>query len=179
MKLLKPDEVKALKESELSKDLARTEATKNALKAAQTDLSTVEAKFEVALANQHVTWAKEEEEHNSKIVALTDEIKKLEAKRDSLLIPIEEREKKSHDLLVSAEATYQEASVAKQKADTVLLDNERMSDLLTEKLDEVGERELSLKEWENKLELWQKSQDAEREQIKKLSQELTNNLSKL
>ena len=172
MQLLSVKELSNKRESESLKDIERTKLTKEQLNFVTKSLEDAEAKFNLALANQHIRWKQEEEEAVKRIEELNKEIKELEVKKTSILVPIEEREKKSYDLLIEAEKTFNEA-LGKQKY------NDEITILLEEKLDSLHELETSLEEREKVLQVKEKANEDQRLIIKNLSDGLSNKLSKL
>ena len=88
MKLLTPQEVKDRKQAEIARDITKTENIKKALEKSTNQLNDINAKFKLALAGQHMRWAKEEEEYIKRIEILKDEIKALEEEKRTI-IPID------------------------------------------------------------------------------------------
>lgn len=172
MQLLSVKELSNKREFERLKDIERTKLTKEQLNFVTKSLEDAEAKFNLALANQHIRWKQAEEEAIKRIEELNKEIKELEVKKTSILVPIEEREKKSYDLLIEAEKTFNEA-LEKQKY------NDEITILLEEKLDSLHELETSLEEREKVLQVKEKANEDQRLIIKNLSDGLSNKLSKL
>jgi hypothetical protein len=179
MKILSASEIKQASESERVKDITRTETTKKALAEVQRQLDESEAKFEVALANQRSRWANEEETATRKVLSLAEEIKNLEEKKRLALIPIEREKEIAHNLFIQAESTLQEAKETAKKAEESLQHNQELEVILQEKIDGLSERENKLDYRDRNLVLREEAAIAEREQIKKLSQELSIKLTKL
>lgn len=172
MKLLSVKELSEKRESERLKDIERTRLVKEQLNSVTKSLEEAEAKFNLALANQHIRWKQAEEEAIKRIEDLNKEIKELELKKESILVPIEEREKKSYDLITEAEKTFNKA-LEKQKY------NDEITVLLEEKLDSLHEFEINLEEREKTLQVKEKANEEQRLIIKNLSDSLSNKLSKL
>lgn len=179
MKLLTPTEIKQSSESERTKDIARTTSVKSTLAKAQAELDEVNAKFELALANQQIRWAKEEEEAIKTIASLNEELKTLYKQREVLLIPIDEDRNKAHTLFKEAEKVLEEAKGKDREVNLLKTHWEDMSDLLTSRLDELSDREENLNEREQHIVIREDAIKAEREQIRQLSSELSNKLNKL
>lgn len=144
MKVLDPKQIKQGKELENQRDASRTEDTRKALSSVQSKLDDAEARFDVALKNQRVRWESEEKEATDKIFSLQTEVRSLEIERKSLLIPIDAEADRAHNLLKEAEKALSDAEKTKS-------DNEAVSELLQEKLDDVSSRELDAKDEETRL----------------------------
>lgn len=176
MKLLTPTEIKASKETELAKDLLRTEAVKSALAAITADLDLTEAKFTVALSNQRIRWAKEEQEASERLQLIEVTINTLQRQRDELNIPIEAEAKKAHDLFTQAEIVLDDARKTQHESEQAKQYNGELAVLLQDKLDDMAERETAVELREQKVAIREQAVDAEREQIKQLSSELLSKL---
>ncbi len=166
MKLLSIKEVSDKKESERLKDIERIRLVKEQLGIVTKSLEDSEARFNLALANQHLRWKQAEEEAVKKIEDLNKEIKELEIKKSSILVPIEEREKKSYDLQARAEVILNHA-LDKEK------DNDELTKILEEKIDSLHEWETSLQEREKVLEAKEKANEDQRLIIQKISESLS------
>lgn len=165
MKLLKAEEVKTANQQQITKDTLRTLASKKALKEVSSELDEANAKFELALANQHVRWAKEEEEALLTIQKLENEVKKLEVKKAQALIPIDIIKQNAYDLLKGAEKVMVEARSKDNEAELRL-------ESLTDRLDEVGERETKVESLEQYIYIRQKNLILQEEGQKKLRETL-------
>ena len=174
-----PAQVKQANDAEQAKVIARTETTRNALNKAQQALDEAEAKFEVALANQRIRWAKEEGEALAKLDNLRLEIDVLEQKRAEARFPIEEEKKKAHDLFIQAEAVIADAKESAREADKHRQHHEELSDILQGRIDDLTERETEVKRREDLLRVREMAVTEERNNIKKLSQELSIKLTSL
>lgn len=130
LKILKAEEIKQANAAQLTRDLIRTKNTQDALNETQRRLDEAEAKFDVALANQRLRWAKEEEEATHRLDAVRKEISQMERLKESLLIPIDEKQKKVDDLRIKSEQTMA---------------------LIMMKIDDLSEREQDLNLREQKL----------------------------
>lgn len=177
LKIFKPEEIKAARETELARDIARTNVVKQTSLEATRQLDDLESRFEIALANQRVRWAKEEEEKTTHLAQLDSEIRAKEKERDELLSPIEEKRKKAENLYQEAEIILESARKAKNEADTIKAENEELQEKLEAKLDEFSEREVDLLQREQKGDIREQSLIAERESIKRLSKELFDKLN--
>lgn len=155
-----------VKDAELAKNIARTKATREALADAQKELANVEASFQFALATQKVKWAREEQETTSKIEALHKELADLEKQKIDALIPIEVLAKNAHNLM-------EEAERALAKAEEKQRQNDNQGELLEEKIDGITEKEEELAQREAKLVVKEKAVEAQSEMVKNLSADLT------
>jgi len=178
-KLLTPAELKSARDADVARDRSRIDATKKALGTLETQLNDAEAKFQMTLANQGVKWAKAEEEAMHRIDALKREIADLEKQREALRIPMADEEKRAHDLFKQAEDVYAQATKTKQEAEALKLGNDITSEMLTSRLDDLTGREVDLLHRQEKLDVREQGLSMERENIKKLSQELSIKLNSL
>lgn len=179
MKLLTPKEVADRKQAETAKDIIRTKEVKETLESLTKDLNETEARFNVALANQRIRWVKEEEGYLERLSSLKKEIDVLEKQKKEACIPIEERERKSYDLLNAAESAFKESLEKGKKADERMNEVEQMADMLQKKLDDVYEKETELEEREKKVLVRELAVEDERKMISHLSAELSTKLQKL
>lgn len=179
MKLLKTDEIKSATVAQNFKDVIRTQQVKETLKEANTQLDDVEMKFETTLAKQRVLWAKLEEEALKKLKELEEEWTIKKSSYETMLVPIEELDRKSHNLFQEAERILESARAKSREAEQAKADAEELKELLTEKIDGLTECEDLVKEREVKMELERLTLDHEREDIRKLSSELTQKLNSL
>lgn len=179
MKILSATEIKQAKEVELTKDIVRTESVKNALDKATQQLNETDARFELALANQRTRWAKEEEEATQKILSMQAEVKKLEKLKEQALIPIEKEKELAHNMFKEAEKVLEEARIEKNRADERYEECEELRERLMNRLDEAAERATLLDNREQHILIREEAIDSERDQIKKLSKELSIKLSTL
>jgi chromosome segregation ATPase len=176
---MSPVEIKQSKESELSKDIMRTQAVKSALERAQVELDNSEAKFNAMLAKQQARWEGANEEAIKKITDLQNEIKDLEKQREQINFPIEEEKKKAHDLFIQAEDTFKLARENITESEKIKANVGEIEQRLTEKLDELSDREQDVKNREDKATVRELACYSEREQIRQLSIELSDKLNKL
>lgn len=179
MKLNSPKEITDRKQAEIIKDIARTKEVKEELNKAIKELEETDAKFKLALSNQRVRWAKEEEQALDELNKIKIEIEVSERKKKEMFVPIEEREEKSHNLFIEAERTYQNARHELHLSEQAKEKNEEMSTLLQEKIDDISDRETDLALREQKVIVREKAVEEERAQIKNLSSELSIKLTNL
>lgn len=179
MKLLSTNEVKDRKQAEITRDIARTTETKEALQTVTDQLNITNAKFNVALAQQRVMWANEEKKCMERIGGLTEEIRQLEIKKKEALIPIEEREKKAYALFTEAEKVFNDA--VQKEGDAIDRENEANDqiEMLQEKLDTLSEREQDVVLREQKVLIREKAVEDERIMIKDMSADLSIKLKDL
>ena len=179
MQLLSVKELSNKRESESLKDIERTKLTKEQLNFVTKSLEDAEAKFNLALANQHIRWKQEEEEAVKRIEELNKEIKELEVKKTSILVPIEEREKKSYALFAEAEKLHQELIEQKNINNDEKIKTDETCRLLEEKLDKVSEKEVELDQREKEIIVKERAIEAQRTMIKDISAELSIKLNNL
>lgn len=179
MKLLSPKEVTDRKQAEVIKNVARTELVQEALNSKIKELEEAEARFNLALAGQRIRWSQEEEAALQKINELRGEIVALEKKKKELLVPIEEREKKSYALFIEAEKALDVARQNVQDTEKLKTEQELVADTLQDRLDNVSLREADLDLREKKLVVRELAVEEERGNIRKLSSELSIKLQNL
>lgn len=179
MKLLTPTEIKASKESELARDIARTSTVKDALATATKALNDSNDTFELALAHQQKRWAKEEGEALKRLNDLNYEIEQAQEKLKALRVPIDTEKEIAHNLFIEAETVLQDAKKTQNEAHALKSRNEETEELLADKLDEFSEHETDLEFREKNVLIREEAAEAEREQIRELSKELSIKLSKL
>lgn len=179
MKLMSPAEIKQASESERQKDILRTDTTKKALSSARDELNEVNAKFEVALANQRLRYANEEKEAVTRLDGIRAEIVSAELKLKELSFPIAKEREKAHDLFIQAETTAKDLQKKLKEADDLRVKNEEMSEVLSRRLDEVSDRETKVVHLEKDIQAKLLSLQEEKVMIKNLSKELSIKLSNL
>lgn len=179
MKLLTPKEVVDRKQAEVVKDISRTESVKKALDTVTGQLNESEARFAMALSNQRVRWSREEQEATNRIKELNEEIKTLEDKLKTSIVPIEEREKKSYALFIEAEKVLADAHSKLHESEQIKESNSVNEDLLMDKLDSFHEKQQDLDLRESKLIVREKAVEEERAVIRNLSKELSIKLTNL
>jgi hypothetical protein len=134
MKLLTATESKDLKEQQRVRDILRTEEIEKAAKEARLRLANAEADFNTTLARNRDQWAKEEQEHSTRIEEMSNEIRILEARKEVALEPVYELKKRYEAELAEVQRVLAITNKKQQ-------DNEELSEHLQDKLDEVGGRE--------------------------------------
>lgn len=179
MKLLSTNEVKDRKQSEITRDIARTTDVKETLEKVTNQLNVVNAEFNVALKKQRVVWLKQEEEALARISALTEEIRQLENKKKEALVPIEDREKKAYALFTEAEKVFNDAVTKEGEATHRENEAAEQIEMLQDKLDALSEREQDVTLREQKVLIREKAVEDERIMIKDLSADLSIKLKDL
>ena len=134
VKLLSPQQVKDAKSSDLARELLRAGEINEAVDKARKSLANAEADFAQMIAGQRARWAREEKEHADMVEKNGTEIRELEARRSRALEPVNE-------LHSRAEAKMKEAQDIYDFAVKKVSDNERLAEILQDKLDMVGQRE--------------------------------------
>lgn len=171
MKILTPATTADLKAQEQSRDLLRAMETRELTKEINIERANADADFQATLAKNREVWAAEELEHAERKREMGKEIEQLEAERISLLVPV-------GIISGGAENRLDEAIEFMRK----LREREENVDILTEKLmdklDEVGEREQTVRQREQKAQLREmgiKNQyDSTIEGSKQLSKQITD-----
>lgn len=172
MKLLSPVEIESRKQTEITRDIARTESVREALSDAQLELNQNEANFDVSLARQREVYIKMEIESLEKLDEIKKEIEIAEKRREKALIPIDDVSKKAYDNLQRSESILKEADLQKVK-------NEEIEKLLIEKLDDVGAKEIDLNDREQKIVVKETAIKDQTSQIKTMSESLNGEWQKL
>lgn len=134
MKLLTPQQVQNIKQSEQIRDILRTKETDAAAERSRKALAQAEANFNGTLARQRHIWATEEEEHTKDIKIRQKEVDELETRKAKALIPIELYKAQADSYMAEAKHIFEQA---KKRED----DAEELSEKLQDKLDELGSRE--------------------------------------
>lgn len=165
MKILEPKQIGQGKAQELTRDSTRLNTVRESLKSEQSKLDDIEGRFEVALANQRIRWANEEKDYLDRIEPLLGEIKALKAERDRLLVPIEIEVVRAHNLTREAETALADATRQSEE-------NYQRADILQERLDDVSERELTVKNKEQKYDTQQLMLDNKQQKVDSLATEL-------
>lgn len=179
MKILSPSEIKQASESERTKDIARIESTRQALNKVQQQLAEAEAKFELALASQNTRFARAEEEAHKRLEVLEKEIIEAEKRKVAALIPIEREKEIAHNLFIQAENSLREVEEKKALLEKKEESLNESQELLAKRLDEASEDKESLRLREERIILQEAAIYEQREEIKKLSQELSIKLTQL
>lgn len=167
---MSPSEAKSLKDQDLARSILRIQETERVIKDTHMRLAKSQMDFQESLARNRNQWATEEEEHSKRTKEIQDEIEKLEAKKSNALIPI--------NILKDAVTSDMKDAEIFLKS---LRERESNADILTEKLedklDEVGEREQTVKRQESALTLKIQGVDRQREIITESSEKLTQEIS--
>ncbi len=137
MKLLSPTQLNDGKAAQTTREIFRIKELDAASDKARKNLANAEADFNATLAKNRTQWAIEEEDHAKRLLAMKDEIDKLEAKRLNALIPIGIIKKGAEDRM--EEATIFLAQLRQREEHA-----EDLRELLEDKLDKVGQFEQDL-----------------------------------
>ena len=170
MKTINLTQNDALKQSEIARDIARTEVVKDALQKAQNELNTIQAKFDVAMAKQQTYMAEEEEKHLKIIETLKIEVKELEERQKVAHFPIAPAERKAYDNLQRSEQELHKAKLQVEK-------NEDIGDKLQDKLDSLSDRDSQLDRREMKVKQMETSALDQKVALQSLSEELSKKWS--
>ncbi len=170
MKLLTPSAQKDETQVELSRDVIRVQEVKKVVEDWNKKLAKAEADFSLMLAGQRDRYALEELEHEKRVKEMKQEVDTLEAKKYAALVPINILKEGGVNRLEEAEKFM--ASLRKREDDA-----EELTERLEEKLDEVGERELVVKNEQRRLRLLQEGVERQQDFIKSQNEQLTKSLS--
>ena len=172
MKLLTPQAVKDVKSQELARNVLRAKETEEAINKINQRRAEAEETFNLALARNRELWAKEEAEHQKRKKEIEFEIDKLEAKKLNALIPIDIIKISAEDKMKEATEFLTNLRVREQVAEETL-------EKLEDKLDEVGEREVTLKEKEKQFLLKQEGMARQEENFRINSEKLTERMKEI
>ena len=174
MKLLAPNENKDLREKEATLQILRTQELEKAAKEARLKLADSQADFQSTLALNRQKWAEEEDEHRQRVNERKAEIDALEAKRMNAMIPIDILKSSAEEQLKDAEDYAKSVREREEEA-------ESLTELLQDKLDEVGQREQDVSHKEKELEIREVGIENQIQStvsgVKKLSQDLAEFLA--
>lgn len=150
MRLLTPSNVRDIRQEELRIEAVRINELNDASEKARKNLANAEADFSDALAGQRQRWADEELAHSKRTAEMQAELTILEAARAKALEPIEIMRTKAEKQIEEASAMWADV-MAQDRA------NEEVAELLQDKLDAVGQREIDVAQAERQLKLQQES----------------------
>lgn len=169
MKLLSPTQNSDVKAQELTREVIRTQEIYKEADKARKSLANEQSSFNRMLARNREQWAKEEEEHQNRLLEMKHEVQILENRKKQALIPLEVYKKQAQDL-------FNLAQDAKNRAESHEKELEVVRDRLEDKLDEVGQKTVDLDNLEQRLYIQKQGIEIQTKQIqessKKLSQEL-------
>lgn len=170
MKLMSLTEATKSVKDQQALDIARCGEIRDVLKRYETRMVQAENSFQKKLATQRDIWEQETQEVKDMRNTILQDIEQLELRRKQLLIPLIDRE----EMIKSKE---EELEAMKKKLQSALKDAGDVEVVLHEKLDEVGERELALKDREIRVSLMEdgakRQAQSVRLQVKALSEEIT------
>lgn len=137
MKLLSPSIRKDTEESERQLGLLRMQEQQKEANRIRKELANAEADFKAVLAKNRTQWAKEEQDHEDRIMEMKKEVAELEDRKAQALIPVKMYEAQAHQYLEQAQEALKTAHRREKDADA-------LNDLLQDKLDAVGQKEQDL-----------------------------------
>jgi len=170
MKLLTPQAIKDVKSQELSRELLRSKETEEAIKKINQRRIEAETDFNTTLARNRNKWAQEEEEHANRVKEMDAEIRILEERKKQAMIPIQMYKDQADVLLAEAKEALDRAINREQIA-------EETQDLLENKLDDLGDRELAIDKAERAIKAKQAGILAQQEQVRAGSEKLTERMA--
>lgn len=170
MKLFSATEVASKREVQSVAEIKRLETVSKGLIEKRRELEALEADFEFALKAHGERWEREMTEYTTKINALKAEVIRLEERRKQNLFPLEEKFEQVEDM--SKKLAIREAEFAKKVEDF-----DERSELLEEKLTEVGERETEVARLSRLQNLAQQGIDTQKAQITLQAKEMNKKLS--
>jgi hypothetical protein len=165
MKLLSPKELNAAKESNKVKEILRVKELEEESDKVRKELANAEADFNSSLARNRNKWANEEQEHTKRVNEREQELKILEEKRLELLVPVDIITKGAKNRLEEANKFLETLREREAKA-------EELSEILQDKLDEVGEREQDVIKTSQELLIRSQSVDLQSRQVKNSVEDL-------
>lgn len=139
MKLLNPSQANATLQKSAERDSKRAIELQDLIVGKYKELGSIEVLFEETLARQKAAWAEEEQEYKNAIDVLLREVRVLEKRRKDALIPLTTRAEELEN--IAKLLTVREAKAIEDRKEV-----EELKDLLQQRLDEVGERDLRLNE---------------------------------
>jgi len=166
MSLLKPSQVKDLRNEELNKTIFRTQEVTRALNDANIRLAKVELDFNNTLIKNRIKWEEEEKEHSERLLEMKEEVKILEDRKRQALIPIQMYKDQADLLLNDAKLIKEEWEIKNHKID-------ELQEQLEDKLDSLSSRESDVLESEKKLNNRKKGIDQQAENTALNAEQLT------
>lgn len=149
MKLLPPQQRKALKDQEVLRDILRSQEMDKISDNARKNLAKAEADFDASMLSQQRTWEEASANHMAQVAKETAELEALEHKRAIAMQPIQKVRDEATKLLA-------EVKEFKAKTDIQATANEDTAEILQDKLDDVGAREQDVAREKAKLDNRQK-----------------------
>lgn len=169
MKLLSPVARKDKEQEEITRKILRIQEVEELTKKVNAQLSRAQADFSDVLARNKEKWAIEEEEHLNRVKDMQKEVEALENRKKQALIPIQMYKKEADKMLEEAQEILKKAQEKEENADF-------LTEKLEEKLTELGDREKNIIKEEQRIEIAKEGiktqQEATRDGIKRLSEEM-------
>lgn len=169
MKLLSPVARKDKEQEEITRKILRIQEVEDMTKKVNAQLSRAQADFSDVLARNKEKWAIEEEEHLNRVKDMQKEVEALENRKKQALIPIQMYKKEADKMLEEAQEILKKAQEKEENADF-------LTEKLEEKLTELGDREKNIIKEEQRIEIAKEGiktqQEATRDGIKRLSEEM-------
>lgn len=169
MKLLSPVARKDKEQEEITRKILRIQEVEELTKKVNAQLSRAQADFSDVLARNKEKWAIEEEEHLNRVKDMEKEVEALENRKKQALIPIQMYKKEADKMLEEAQEILKKAQEKEENADF-------LTEKLEEKLTELGDREQNIIKEEQRIEIAKEGiktqQEATRDGIKRLSEEM-------
>lgn len=169
MKLLSPTAVKDLTSEQLARDVIRAEETGEVIKEMNAAHAKAEADFSATLAAHQARWEEEERQHVQEVATRLAEVEGLEARRKQALEPIEFRDAHSRELFEEAQTVLASARAKEEKCGET-------QEILESRLDEVGEREITLRVNGERLESRKKGTERQEEATQAGSRRLSEEI---
>lgn len=160
MKLLASNDVRTAEDKKLSTNLLRSADLDKELARKRLELDKLEADFQLSIESQRLVWEEDKSILINQVNNLKLEVNQLEEKRKDLLVPLNEKWKE----IELADKSLMERGI--QLATQRNLVEEKL-EALEEKLSDVADRELVVKELEQKLTLRQQGIEDQKAEIKK------------
>lgn len=132
MKLLTFQKTKDALQNEQALKVIRSQEVEELAKKTNAKLARAEADFNTTLATNRSKWAVEEQEHQERIVSMSQEIEALEIRKGQALIPISMYKKEADKLMEDAKEILEKAKLKEEQADFIL---EKLENNLTEVAD--------------------------------------------
>jgi len=172
MKLFKSTEIITNKEAQASFDIKRFQTINSEIQRKEAELKRLELDFEFVLENQRKVMNEEVSILTHKKEALQTEIANLEQTRKNNLTPLELRKEELDKFEILLDKKNAKLSIMLEEFDV-------KTELLQDKLDEVGAREIELRQVALKQKNTQLSIDQQKESISKQLTELNFLIEKM
>ncbi len=171
LKLFTPQESRTQNSAQNTRDALRTREIKKLLEKGHTEIARHEADFAEMMARHKEKWAKEEEAHAIRLSEMDREIRSLEERRKTALIPIEIEMRRADTMIADAEKRLGEVEKREQES-------ESLKDVLIERIEQVSERESIVKDDEEKIIILTREAELEKETAKANTKNLSDGIEK-